>query len=229
MTKTAKLYAISVAVAGLALTTMFTAAGWEFPETPRFLILLALTSIAAILKVKLPTIEGSMSVLFVFLLIGVATMSLAQTLVLGSIATLLQCIWKPKRRLQPLQVLFNVAAVNLSTIAAFYVPTVLLAQGMDNPVSLVLSACTFFAVNAGLVSTVISLAENESLEKILRQAYFWSFPYYLIGAAIAGAVSSSTHQVGWKVSMFILPLMYLVYRYYRLCLSNRGRLVPATQ
>jgi hypothetical protein len=227
MTKTAKLYAISVAFAGLALSTTFIAAGWAFPETPRFLILLALTSIAAILKVKLPTIEGSMSVLFVFLLIGVATMSLAQTLVLGSIATLLQCAWKPKRRLQPLQVLFNIAAINLSTIAAFYVPN-LLAQGMDNPVSLVLSACTFFAVNAGLVSLVISLAEKESLERILRQAYLWSFPYYLIGAGIAGAVSSSTHQVGWKLSLFILPLMYLVYRYYRICLMNRSRLVPAT-
>ena len=228
MSNTAKLYAISVAVAGLALSTTFIAAGWALPETPRFLILLALTSIAAILKVKLPTIEGSMSVLFVFLLIGVATMSLAQTLVLGSIATLLQCMWKPKRRIQPLQVLFNVAAINLSTMAAFCVPS-LLGQGMDNPVSLVLSACTFFGVNAGLVSLVISLAEKEPLERILRQAYLWSFPYYLIGAGIAGAVSSSTHQVGWKLSLFILPLMYLVYRYYRICLANRSRLVPATQ
>lgn len=228
MTNTAKLYAISIAVAGLALSTTFIAAGWAFPETPRFLILLALTSIAAILKVKLPTIEGSMSVLFVFLLIGVATMSLAQTLVLGSIATLLQCMWKPKRRIQPLQVLFNVAAINLSAMAAFCVPS-LLGQGMDNPVSLALSACTFFGVNAGLVSLVISLAEKEPLERILRQAYLWSFPYYLIGAGIAGAVSSSTHQVGWKLSLFILPLMYLVYRYYRLCLANRSRLVPVTQ
>ena len=227
MSNTAKLYAISVAVGGLALSTILIAGGWQFPETPRFVILLLLTSLAAILKVKLPTIEGSISVLFVFLLIGIATMSLAQTLVLGSIATLLQCMWKPKKRLQPLQVLFNVAAVNFSTIAAFYVPN-LLAQGMDNPVSLVLSACTFFAVNAGLVSIVISLVQNEGLEKIVRQCYLWSFPYYLIGAGIAGAVSSSSHQVGWKTSMFILPLMYLVYRYYRLCLTNRSRLVPAS-
>jgi len=227
MSYTAKLYVHSVAIVGLALSTTFIAAGWEFPET-RFLILLALTSIAAILKVKLPTIEGSMSVLFVFLLIGVATMSLAQTLVLGSIATLLQCVWKPKRRPQPLQVVFNVAAVDLSTIAAFYVPG-LLAQGMDNPVSLVTSACTFFVVNAGLVSLVISLTQHEALEKILRQCYLWSFPYYLIGAGIAGAVSSSAHQLGWKLSMFMLPLMYLIYRYYRICLENRSRLIPATQ
>ena len=228
MTNTAKLYAISVAVAGLALSTIFVASGWEFPETPHFVILLLLTSLAAILKVKLPTIEGSMSVLFVFLLIGIATMNLAQTLVLGSIATLLQCMWKPRKRLQALQVVFNVAAINLSTVAAFYVPS-LLGQGMDNPVSLVLSACTFFAVNAGLVSLVISLVENRGLEKILRQCYLWSFQYYLIGAGIAGAVSSSSHQLGWKASLFILPLMYLVYRYYRLCLMNRSQLVPANQ
>ena len=48
MTNTAKLYAISVAVAGLALSTTFIAAGWALPETPRFLILLALPSIAAL-------------------------------------------------------------------------------------------------------------------------------------------------------------------------------------
>jgi hypothetical protein len=227
MSYTAKLYAISVSVVGLALSIMFIAAGWGLPETPRFLILLALTSIAAILKVKLPTIEGSMSVLFVFLLIGVATMSLAQTLVLGTVATCLQCVWKPKRRIQPVQLFFNLAAINLSTIAAYFMPS-LLAEGMDNPVSLVLSACTFFAVNAGLVSVVISLAEKQPWERILRQCYLWSFPYYLIGAGIAGAVSSSAHQVGWKLSLFILPLMYLVYRYYRICL-NRSQLVPATQ
>ena len=228
MSNTAKLYAISVALVGLALSTIFVASGWEFPETPRFLILLLLTSLAAILKVKLPTIEGSMSVLFVFLLIGIATMSLSQTLVLGSIATLLQCMWKPKKRLLPLQVLFNLASVNLSTIAAFYVPS-FLAQGVDSPVSLVLSACTFFAINAGLVSLVISLVEKQGLEKILRQCYLWSFPYYLVGAGIAGAVSSSSHQIGWKTSMFILPLMYLVYRYYRLCLTNRPRFMPAAR
>ena len=228
MSNTAKTYAISVAVAGLALSTMFVAAGWDFQDTSRFLVLLLLTSAAALLKVKLPTIEGSISVLFVFLLIGVATMSLAQTLVLAGIATLLQCIWKPKSRPKPVQLLFNIAAVQLSSIAAFYLPG-LFDQGLDTPVGLVLSACTFFAVNAGLVSFVISLAEKQALEKILRQCYLWSFPYYLIGAGIAGAVSSSSHQVGWKASMFILPLMYLVYRYYRICLTNRSRFVPAMQ
>ncbi len=228
MSNTAKTYAISVAVAGLALSTMFVAAGWDFQDTPRFLILLLLTSAAALLKVKLPTIEGSISVLFVFLLIGISTMSLAQTLVLATIATLLQCIWKPKSRLKPIQLLFNIATVELSTVAAYYVPG-LFDQAVDSSVGLVLSGCTFFAVNAGLVSLVISLVEKQALERILRQCYLWSFPYYLIGAGIAGAVSSSTHQVGWKASMFILPLMYLVYRYYRLCLTNRTRFTPATQ
>jgi hypothetical protein len=227
MSYTAKLYATSVTVIGLALSAMFIAAGWEFPDTPRFLILLLLTSMGAMMKVKLPTIHGSISVLFVFLLIGIATMSLAQTLALSSIATLLQCIWKPKRRQQSLQVLFNISAVNLSTIAAFHLPG-LLSQAVDNPVSLVLSGCTFFAVNAGLVSLVISLTEHETLERVLTQCYLWSFPYYLIGAGIAGAVSSSAHQVGWKISMFILPLMYLVYRYYRICLTNRSHFVQAT-
>lgn len=228
MSNTTKVYAISVAITGLALSAAFIAAGWALPETPHFAVLMLLTAIAAIMKVKLPTIEGSISVLFVFLLIGISTMSLAQTLVLGSIATLLQCVWKTKRRIKPLQVLFNIAVINLSTITAYYVATAF-SERLDNSVGLVLSGCAFFAVNAGLVSLVISLAEQESLEKILRQCYLWSFPYYVIGAGIAGAVSSSSHQLGWGASMFILPLMYLVYRYYRLCLSRGSRLIPATK
>jgi hypothetical protein len=227
MSYTAKAYAISVAVAGLALSTMFVAAGWDFQDTPRFLILLLLTSAAALLKVKLPTIEGSISVLFVFLLIGIATMSLAQTLVLAFIATLLQCIWKPKSRLKPMQLLFNIAAIQISVVGAYYVPG-LFSQALQNPVGMVMSACTFFVINAGLVSFVISLVKKEALEKVLQQCYLWSFPYYIIGAGIAAAVSSSSHQVGWRASMFIMPLMYLVYRYYRICLTGRSRFVPVT-
>ena len=44
--------------------------------------------------------------------------------------------------------------------------------------------------------------------------------YYLIGSAIAGLVGVSSRAVGWEVSLLILPLMYLVYLFYRVYLGR---------
>ncbi len=83
-------------------------------------------------------------------------------------------------------------------------------------------SCIYFLSNTGMVSLVLALIEKQSVAKVWRQCYLWSFPYYLIGAGIAGAVTLSSRTVGWQTSaLLILPLMYLVYSYYRLYLSRR--------
>jgi hypothetical protein len=58
------------------------------------------------------------------------------------------------------------------------------------------------------------------LRKLWRDCYFWSFPYYLVGSAIAGLVTVSSRAIGWHGSLLVLPLMYLVYTFYRLYLER---------
>src|SRR5262249_29182926 len=84
---------------------------------------------------------------------------------------------------------------------------------------LALSACVFFASNTLLISSVLCLLEGKPLRKIWQQYYLWSFPYYLVGSAIAGLVTVSSRAVGWRGSLLVLPLMYLVYTFYRLYLE----------
>jgi hypothetical protein len=57
------------------------------------------------------------------------------------------------------------------------------------PVLLGLSATVYFVANAGSIATVISLTESRPLSRILVDCYFWSFPYYLVGAGIAGMIA----------------------------------------
>ena len=52
-----------------------------------------------------------------------------------------------------------------------------------------MAATVYFIVNAGSIATVISLSERRPLTQILVDCYFWSFPYYLVGAGIAGAIA----------------------------------------
>src|SRR5213078_4794372 len=50
--------------------------------------------------------------------------------------------------------------------------------------------------------------------------YFWSFPYYLVGAAFAGMLGWFNRAFGWETSLLIVPVIYLIYRSYRLYLGK---------
>lgn len=215
----AKLYINSTILVGLVLLAGCLLFERQFPDLPRYLSYLLLACLGSTFKIRLPKLRGTMSVNFVFILIGVAQMSVAETITLGGIAALVQCFWKPNKRPATIHVLFNISTL-ISSIAVSYGISHSLNGGQNAPILLGIAVCTYFVLNTGLVSLVVSLTENQPLSKVWRQCYLWSFPYYLVGAAIACAIVISSKTVGWQVSLSILPMMYLVYSYFRLYLSQ---------
>src|SRR5215467_4833914 len=65
----------------------------------KFVCYLVAAMLASSLKVSLPGIEGTLSVNFLFTLLGILELSLPETLVLGLASTLAQFYWKPARKL----------------------------------------------------------------------------------------------------------------------------------
>ena len=63
----------------------------EFPDLPRYFSYLLLAVLASTLKVRLPLITGTISVNFLFILIGIADFTLAETITMGCAAILVQC------------------------------------------------------------------------------------------------------------------------------------------
>jgi hypothetical protein len=59
--------------------------------------------------------------------------------------------------------------------------------------------------------------ESKPLLDVWRQCYLWSFPYYLVGAAIAAAIVFCGRTEGWAVPLLIMPLMWMVFIFYRTC------------
>jgi diguanylate cyclase (GGDEF)-like protein/putative nucleotidyltransferase with HDIG domain len=90
----------------------------------------------------------------------------------------------------------------------------------NHPLLLLVAASTYFIANAGSIAAVISLTERRALRKILVDCYFWSFPYYLVGAGIAGAIAWFNHTFNWETSLLLVPVVYLIYRSYRLYLGK---------
>jgi len=195
---------------------------WQSHDPARFLCYLAVAILASGLKVQLPGIDGTMSVNFLFILLGVMELSLPETLLIGCLATLVQSVWQTRKRLDPIKVLFNVAGMmaNASAFTYFTFHWLSTRFGSNKPILLMLAALVFFFANTLPISIVIALTEGKSSRKVWSECYFWSFPYYLVGAAAVGLVGIINRSAGWQTSLLVLPLIYWVYRSYRLYLGR---------
>jgi putative nucleotidyltransferase with HDIG domain len=213
-----------VFIAGMAVVALGSFAlgitHWQSTDTLKFICYMIAALLASPLKVSLPS--GTLSVNFLFTLLGILEMSLPETLLIGLVSTLGQFYWKPVRRLRPIQLVFNVSQVTVSGAAAYgayHLVSIYVLHG-PGPLALVVAAVTHFAVNTLATSTIIGLTENKPFSKIWTDSYLWSFPYYMVGAAVAGLVSFLNRNVGWQSSLLVLPPIYLMYRSYRLYLEK---------
>lgn len=195
---------------------------WQSSDPIKFLCYLAAAMAAAMFKVTLPGIEGTLSVFFIFTLVGILEMSLPETLLIGLVSTLAQFYWKPARRLKLVQLIFNLSQVTVCSGAAYGIyklVSIYLLRG-PGPLALLISAIAYFLCNTLAMSTIIGLTEDKPIPKVWRESYVWSFPYYMVGAAIAGIVSFLNAHIGWQAALLVLPPIYLMYRSYRLYLGK---------
>ena len=195
---------------------------WQSADLSRFFCYLAVAVLASGLKVQLPGIDGTMSVNFLFILLGVMELSLPETLVIGCAATLVQSVWQARSRPDPVKVLFNVFGMMANATVFCYTSYHWLDArvGSNKPILLMLAALVFFLANTLPIAIVISLTEGKSSRKVWSECYFWSFPYYLVGAAAVGLLGIINRQAGWETSLLVLPVIYWVYRSYRLYLGR---------
>ncbi len=198
---------------------MVVVARWNPENLGRFFLFFALAMVASSMKIRLPGFKTTIN--FVFILIGIALFSFGETVLIGLGGALVQSLWKTQQRPKFVQVLFNAACLTVCTAAAFWtshaIPMMLALNSMA--AMMVLGACVYVSLNTGLVSLVISLAEGRSLRDIWTSCYEWTFPYFLVGSAVAGlasAASYGTKGVNLGVTLLVIPTMYFVYVYYRM-------------
>src|SRR6266403_3622429 len=220
MTTKAKLYIAMIAAAAATVLTVVSYR-WNPENLGRFFLFFALAMFASAMKIRLPGFKTTISTNFVFILAGIALFSFGETVLIGLGGALVQSLWKTQTRPKPAQMLFNAACLTVCTAAAFWtsytISTMLALNSMA--AMMVLGACVYVVLNTGLVSLVISLAEGRPLGEIWTSCYEWTFPYFLVGAVVAGlasAASYGTNGVNLGVTLLVIPTMYFVYVYYRM-------------
>jgi diguanylate cyclase (GGDEF)-like protein/putative nucleotidyltransferase with HDIG domain len=216
---TTRVYIGVVIALGVAVLS-YGAAHPSSQELVKFCCYLIVALLASRLKVNLPGVTGTMSVNFLFILLGIIELSFSETLILGCLAILVQCISRDRPR--PVQVAFNICASAFAIAVAYGTYNWARSHPTINHPSLLLllGASAYFVANTLPVAGVISLTESKPLKNVWSECYFWSFPYYLMGAGIAGLMSWLNRFFAWQTSMLVLPTVYLVYRSYRLYLGK---------
>jgi len=189
-------------------------------NTAEFVCYLGVAILASRLRVNLPGVAGTMTMSFLFVLLGILQLSFSETLVLGCTSILVR--WLYPDRPDNTQCIFNLSSNLVSTALAYMAYHLMLDHGFieSHALGLGIAGSIYFVANTGSIATVISFIEPKSVKEILVECYFWSFPYYLVGAAIAGVIGWLDEAFYWEASLLVAPVIYVMYRSYRLYLGK---------
>jgi putative nucleotidyltransferase with HDIG domain len=192
---------------------------WQSSDPVKFACYLIAALLASPLKVTLPGIDATLSVNFLFTLLGILELGLPETLLIVLACTVGQAfLGSRKHQLKFVQFAFNWSQLTVSGAIAYgaYKLIAIYLLHAPGPLALLIAAVTLFGCNTAAMSTIIGLTEDKPIYKVWNDSYFWSFPYYMVGAAAAGLVHFLNAHIGWQSSLLVLPPIYLMYRSYRL-------------
>ncbi len=192
------------------------------------LTVLALAAGTSRMKVKLPGIEGNMSVNLPFLLMAVVTLSAMEAVGIACISTVVQCWPKQSGKFKSEQMLFNVSMMGVAASLANLVWNAgwSKADWASQPLMLAATTAVFFLGQTVPVAAIIKLTQGESSSLSLRKVWMsiaqMSFPYFVLSAGVTSMLNLVTARFGWQAALVVFPVMYGVHHSYRLYFGRDG-------
>lgn len=187
------------------------------------LAILALAAATSRMKVKLPGLEGNMSVNLPFLLMAVVNLSAVEAVFIACVSTVIQCWPKPESKFKPEQMLFNVSMMTFATSVAsliWHAGWLGKTASASEPLLLALTTATFFLGQTVPVAGIINLAQGTPMRSVWASIAKLSFPYFVISAGLTSMVNLASNHFGWQAALVVFPVMYGIYHSYRLYFSQ---------
>jgi hypothetical protein len=186
---------------------------------PYGLALLALAAATSRMKVKLPGIDGNMSVNLPFLLTAAVSLSTLETVAITLISTGVQCWPRHDSKFKPQQFVFNLSMMSFASSVAslvFQSGWLHLTGWTSTAAGLMLATAALFVGQTAPVATVVGLSEGRSIAETWWNVAHLSFPYFVVSAGVTSMMQSVNHHMGWEVAVAAFPVMYGIHRSYRL-------------
>ena len=183
------------------------------------LAVLALAAATSRMKVKLPGINGNMSVNLPFLLTAIVNLSAAEAILITCVSTAVQCWPRKSAKFNPQQMAFNLSMMAFATSMAsliFHAEWLSRMQWNSATPGLVLATATLFLGQTLPVAAIVALSEGKSAGQTWWNLAQLSFPYYVVGAGMTSMVETVSSHLGWGLALAVFPVMYGIHRSYQL-------------
>jgi hypothetical protein len=183
------------------------------------LAVLALAALTSRMKVKLPGINGNMSVNLPFLLTAVVSLSAAEAVVVTCVSTAVQCWPRKDAKFKPQQMAFNLSMMAFASCIAslmFHAHWLRGMQWSSSTLGLALATATLFLGQTAPVAAIVAVSEGKAVGQIWWSLAHLSFPYYVISAGVTTMVQAVSSHLGWGLALAAFPVMYGIHRSYRL-------------
>jgi hypothetical protein len=166
------------------------------------------------MKVKLPGLEGNMSVNLPFLLAAAVNLSAEEAIAITVVSTVVQCWPKRGSKLKTEQMVFNVSMMTLATsLASLLFHSGWLQRGPEN-LGIALAAGALFLGQTVPVASIIALSGDEKVGSVWRNLAQLSFPYFVVSAGMTAMMQTVDHHLGWGAALAVFPVMYGIHRSY---------------
>lgn len=183
------------------------------------LAVLALAVATSRMKVKLPGINGNMSVNLPFLLTAVVNLSAAEAVVITCVSTAVQCWPRKNAKFNPQQMAFNLSMMAFASCTASLMFHAQWMRGMhwsSSTLGMVLATTTLFLGQTAPVAGIVAVSEGKAAGQIWWSLAHLSFPYYVVSAGVTSMVQAMSSHLGWGLALAVFPVMYGIHRSYRL-------------
>lgn len=217
----------------MAIGTMLLLAGiaagyacWVSHATHSYLALaiLVLAAASSRMKIKLPGINGNMSMNLPFLITAILNLSAAEAVLVACISTAVQCWPRKHGKFSPQQITFNLSMMAFATAMASFLAHVGWLPGnavsWRTSLSIAVAATTLFLGQTVPVAAIVALSEGKQTLGLWRQLAQLSLPYYVLSAGVTSMVQAVGGYVGWGLALGAFPLMYAIHMSYRLYFSR---------
>lgn len=188
------------------------------------LAVLALAAATSRMKVKLPGINGNMSMNLPFLLTAVVSLSAVEAVMIACISTAVQCWPRKDAKFNPQQMTFNLSMMAFaSSVASLMFHAAWLSRMHSSTLGLVLATATLFLGQTAPVAGIVAVSEGKAASFVWWSLAHLSFPYYVVSAGITTMVQTMSSHLGWGLALAVFPVMYGIHRSYRLYFSQMAQ------
>ena len=195
---------------------------WEF------LSLILIAGLTSRLKIKLPGLNGNMSVSLPFILIAMTQLSLPEALAVAASSIFIQSIPRAPHKFKPAQVLFNVSTGLVAAELGWQTFHRVSVLNFTPTLSLLAGCAVYFFASTIPVAMIIWLSENRKAFRTWSDIVHLSFPYYVASTGLASIAAAIGGNANWPMLVGMSLVMFVTYRSYRVYFGLVGTGAPSS-